>query len=144
MEIASVRRKRQAMLLKSYSFETSLPECNTFAETLNAIASLPEDIGEALPYLASVIKLCTYDDNTKILTFKRDGKGIAIYPRQAESLPPHCASWLLFGRLSAKSPAVSSIYFHPQFGVSGTVIAQAYHYLDKANAVPYNKYISGY
>ena len=70
------------MLLKNYSFETMLPECNTFAETINAIASLSEDIGEVLPYLASVIKLCSYDDNTKILTFKRDGNGIAMYPRQ--------------------------------------------------------------
>jgi ArsR family metal-binding transcriptional regulator len=70
------------MLLTNYSFETMLPECNTFAETINAIATLSEDIGEALPYLASVIKLCSYDDNTKILTFKRDGKGIAMYPRQ--------------------------------------------------------------
>jgi ArsR family metal-binding transcriptional regulator len=70
------------MLLKSYTFETMLPECNTFAETINAIATLSEDIGEALPYLASVIRLCSYDDTTKILTFKRDGKGIAMYPRQ--------------------------------------------------------------
>jgi len=70
------------MLLKSYTFETSLPGCNTFAETLNAIASLSDDIGEALPYLAAVIKPCSYDDTTRTLTFKRDGKGIAMYPRQ--------------------------------------------------------------
>ena len=70
------------MLLKNYSFETMLPECNTFAETINAIASLSEDIGEALPYLASLIKLCSYDDTTRILTFKRNGKGVAMYPRQ--------------------------------------------------------------
>jgi ArsR family metal-binding transcriptional regulator len=70
------------MLLKSYTFETMLPECNTFAETINAIASLSDDIGQALPYLASVIKRCSYDDNTKTLTFKEDGKGIAMYPRQ--------------------------------------------------------------
>ena len=70
------------MLLKNYSFETMMPECNTFAETINAIASLSEDIGEALPYLAAVIKLCSYDDSTKILTFKRDGKGVAMYPHQ--------------------------------------------------------------
>jgi len=70
------------MLLNDYTFETSLPECNTFAETLNAIAELSDDIGEVLPYLAAVIKPCSYDDNTKILTFKRDGKGIAMYPRQ--------------------------------------------------------------
>ena len=70
------------MLLKSYTFETMLPECNTFAETINAIASLSDDIGEALPYLASVIQRCSYDDNAKTLTFKQDGKGIAMYPRQ--------------------------------------------------------------
>jgi len=70
------------MLLKDYTFETMLPECNTFAETINAIASLSDDIGEVLPYLASVIKLCSYDDKTKTLTFKQDGKGIAIYSRQ--------------------------------------------------------------
>ena len=69
-------------MLKNYSFETMLPECNTFAETINAIASLSEDIGEVLPYLASVIKLCSYDNDTKTLTFKQNGKAIAMYPRQ--------------------------------------------------------------
>ena len=70
------------MLLRNYKFETSLPECNPFAQTVNAIAELSDDIGEALPYLATVIKLCSYDDTTRILTFKRDGKGVAMYPRQ--------------------------------------------------------------
>jgi len=70
------------MLLRDYTFETSLPECNTFAETLNVIASFSDDITEVLPYPASVIKLCNYDDATEILTFKKDGKGIAVYPRQ--------------------------------------------------------------
>ena len=70
------------MLLKDYTFETMLPECNPFAQTVNAIANLTEDIGEVLPYLAAVIKVCTYDDATKILTFKRDGKGVAMYPRR--------------------------------------------------------------
>jgi len=70
------------MLLKNYTFETMLPECNPMAETINAIANLSEDIGEVLPYLAAVIKLCSYDDATKILTFKRDGKGVAMYPRK--------------------------------------------------------------
>ena len=59
-----------------------LPECNTFAETINAVATLSDDVSIVFPYLASLIKLCSYDDNTKILTFKRDGKGIAMYPRQ--------------------------------------------------------------
>jgi ArsR family metal-binding transcriptional regulator len=80
--LAKVKTRGEEMLLKDYTFETSLPECNTFAETINAIANLYEDISEVLPYLAAVIKLCSYDDATKILTFKRDGKGIAMYPRQ--------------------------------------------------------------
>jgi ArsR family metal-binding transcriptional regulator len=70
------------MLLKDYSFETMMPECNPMAETINAVAELSEDIGEVLPYLASAIKLCTYDDNTKTLTFRREGKSIAMYPRK--------------------------------------------------------------
>jgi len=49
------------MLLKNYSFETMLPECNPRAETINAVAELSEDIGIILPYLASIIKVCTYD-----------------------------------------------------------------------------------
>ena len=68
------------MLLKDYSFETMLPECNPMAETINAIANLSEDIGQVLPYLAAVIKVCTYDEETKILTFRHDGKGVALYP----------------------------------------------------------------
>jgi ArsR family metal-binding transcriptional regulator len=70
------------MLLHSYKFEISLPECNPFAQTLNAIAELSDDIGEALPYLASVITPCNYDDSTKTLTFRKEGKAMAVYPRQ--------------------------------------------------------------
>jgi len=70
------------MLLRDYTFETMLPECNTFAETINAVASLSDDIGKVLPYLATLIRLCTYDDSSKILTFKLEGKGIAMYPRK--------------------------------------------------------------
>jgi len=70
------------VLLKDYSFETMLPECNPMAETINAIADLSDDISEVLPYLASVIKVCTYDDDTKTLTFRHDGKGVALYPRR--------------------------------------------------------------
>jgi len=52
------------------------------AETLNAIAGLSGDISEVLPYLLAVITPCNYDDDTKTLTFKRGGKGIAsIYAR---------------------------------------------------------------
>ena len=70
------------MLLREYTFETMLPECNTFAETINAVATLSDDVSKMFPYLASLIKLCSYDDNSKILTFKLEGKGIAMYPHK--------------------------------------------------------------
>ena len=70
------------MLLRDYTFETMLPECNTFAETLNAVATLSDDVSKVFPYLASLIKQCSYDDNSKILTFKLEGKGIAMYPHK--------------------------------------------------------------
>jgi len=48
------------MLLKDYTFETSLPEYDIFAETLNAPAKL-SDIVDFLSYFPSVIKLCSYE-----------------------------------------------------------------------------------
>ena len=70
------------MLLKGYTFETMLPECNPMAETINAVAELSDDISAVLPYLASIVKVCSYDDETKIMTFRHKGKGIAMYPRK--------------------------------------------------------------
>jgi len=70
------------MLLKDYTFETMLPECNPMAETINAIAYLSDDINEVLPYLASVIKVCVYDHDRKTLTFKWQGKGITMHPQK--------------------------------------------------------------
>ena len=70
------------MLLHDYKFEISLPECNPFAQTVNAIAVLSDDISDVLPYLASVVAYCNYDDNAKTLTFRKEGKAVAVYPRQ--------------------------------------------------------------
>jgi len=70
------------MLLHDYKFEISFPECNPFAQTVNAIAVLSKDISDVLPYLASVIAYCNYDDNTKTLTFRKEGKAVAVYSRQ--------------------------------------------------------------
>jgi len=70
------------MLLKDYTFETMLPECNPMAEAINAVAELSDDISAVLPYLASIVKVCSYDDETKIMTFRHKGKGIAMYPRK--------------------------------------------------------------
>ena len=70
------------MLLREYTYETMLPECNTFAETINAVAALSDDVSKVFPFLASLIKQSSYDDNSKILTFKLEGKGIAMYPHK--------------------------------------------------------------
>lgn len=69
-------------MLREYTFETMLPECNTFSETINAVATLSDDVSEVLPYLASLIRLCRYDDSFKTLTFKLEGNGIALHPRK--------------------------------------------------------------
>ncbi len=70
------------MLLKGYTYETMSPECNTRATTINAIAKLSEDVSAVLPYLASVIDLCKYDHPNKILSFKRKGKRVNIFPKK--------------------------------------------------------------
>jgi ArsR family metal-binding transcriptional regulator len=59
-----------------------MPECNPMAETINAIAYLSDDVNEVLPYLASVIKVCVYDHDTKTLTFKWQGKGVTMHPQK--------------------------------------------------------------
>ncbi len=70
------------MLLKSYTVKTMMPECNPMSESINAIADLDEDVSEVLPYLATTIKLCTYDDNAKTLSFKQEGRRVNIYPQR--------------------------------------------------------------
>lgn len=70
------------MLLKSHTLQTMPPDCSPDATTINAIADLAEDVSEVLPYLASVTKVCTYDDRTKVLMFRHEGKGVVVYPRR--------------------------------------------------------------
>lgn len=70
------------MLLKDYALQTMLPECDNRADTINAVVDLSDDVSESLPYLASVIKVCNYDDRTKTLMFNREGKRVVVYPRR--------------------------------------------------------------
>lgn len=70
------------MLLKGYALQTMLPECDNRADTVNAVVDLTDDVSEVLPYLASVTRVCTYDDRTKILMFNREGKRVVVYPRR--------------------------------------------------------------
>jgi len=70
------------MLLRSYTYEVSLPECNPSAETLNAIADLSDDIQEVLPYVNARVKGGIYGHEAGTLRFVWEGKAITLFPRR--------------------------------------------------------------
>ena len=70
------------MLLKELRFRVMPPECNPSSQKLNAIADLRESIEEVFPYLNGLIKGCLYNPDSKILSFKKDGRLITLQPRQ--------------------------------------------------------------
>lgn len=70
------------MLLKELRFRVMPPECNPSSQKLNAIADLRESIEEVFPYLNGLIKGCLYNPDSKILSFKKDGRLITLQPHQ--------------------------------------------------------------
>jgi ArsR family metal-binding transcriptional regulator len=70
------------MLLKELRFRVIPPECNPSSQKLNAIAELQESIEEVFPYLNGLIKGCLYNPDSKILSFKKDGRLITLQPHQ--------------------------------------------------------------
>lgn len=70
------------MLLKGFlKVETFLPPCRPGEiEKLSLIAELSEDIGQAFPYLNSVLRGTVYDPENQILSFKLGGRGVTLYP----------------------------------------------------------------
>jgi len=70
------------MLLRSYTYEVSLPECNPSAETVNAIAELSDDIREVLPYINARVKGGVYNHEAGTLRFLWEGKAITLFPRR--------------------------------------------------------------
>ena len=70
------------MLLHTYTFEVTLPECNPSAQTVNAIATLSDDIREVLPYLNARVKGASYIHEAGILRFIWEGKAITLFPRR--------------------------------------------------------------
>jgi len=70
------------MLLDGFTLQTMLPECDNRADTVNAVVDLTDDVSEVMPYLASVVGVCNYDDRTKVLMFNREGRRVVIYPRR--------------------------------------------------------------
>jgi ArsR family metal-binding transcriptional regulator len=67
------------MLLKSFEITHILP-CLADPEKIRTIAQLSDDVREALPYLNATLKGTIYNHRAGILTFKRDGVMVTLYP----------------------------------------------------------------
>ena len=70
------------MLLRDYTLRIVLSDCNPSSQKVNAIAELPVDISEILPYLNSVLKGLQYNEEERILTVKRGGHLISFRPKE--------------------------------------------------------------
>ena len=70
------------MLLERLDFTLVNIECMPTSTKFNAIVDLEVDIGNLLPYLATVIRGCTYIDGTGELNYMDGGHIIAIRSRQ--------------------------------------------------------------
>ena len=70
------------MLLSSYTYEVSLPECVPSAVRVNAIAELSEDIREVLPYLNARVKAGIYNHEGGTLRFVHEGHAINLFPHR--------------------------------------------------------------
>ncbi len=70
------------IFLRDYTLRMVLSDCNPSSQKVNAIADLPEDISEVLPYLNTVLKGIQYDETEKILVVKKGGRMITFRPRQ--------------------------------------------------------------
>lgn len=70
------------MLARHYELDVISPPCDPGAERWNAIAHLPEDIGEVLPYLNATLRGCIYDHQTKTITWQRGGRRVIIRPEE--------------------------------------------------------------
>ena len=69
------------MALKKYRIAHVLP-CLADPDKIRAIVELGEEIHEAFPYINALLKGCIYNHPAMILTLKKDGKMITLYPRK--------------------------------------------------------------
>ena len=69
------------MLLKGYRKEITRPECRREALSLHCIAHLDQDISKVLPYLNAKLGGDQYLKDPPSLTFKNQGKLIALHPQ---------------------------------------------------------------
>lgn len=70
------------MLLEDYRLEIFNSECNPGAMAVHCFAHLAEDVGEALPYLNTVLGGFEYIKDPPSVTFKTQGKLITVHSRK--------------------------------------------------------------
>ncbi len=72
---------RNTATMRSYRITHILP-CLADPDKIRAIVELDEEIHEAFPYVNAILKGCIYNHPAMILTLKKDGKMITLYPRR--------------------------------------------------------------
>lgn len=70
------------MLLESYRLEIVNSACNPGAMAVHCFAHLDQDVGEALPYLNTVLGGFEYLQDPPSVTFKAQGKLITVHSRR--------------------------------------------------------------
>jgi ArsR family metal-binding transcriptional regulator len=70
------------MLLSGYTREFLRPECRPEAQSVHLVAHLDQDISEVIPYLNAVLGGFQYIKDPPSVSFKLQGKLIAIHPRK--------------------------------------------------------------
>jgi ArsR family metal-binding transcriptional regulator len=70
------------MLLKSYTKKIFRAECNPSFESLHCIATLDQDVSEALPYLNAVLGGFEYLKEPPAVVFRSRGRLITVHGRQ--------------------------------------------------------------
>src|SRR5512141_1798235 len=70
------------MLLKRYTRKIFRAECNPSFESLHCIATLDQDVSEALPYLNTVLGGFEYLKEPPAVVFRSRGRLIAVHGRR--------------------------------------------------------------
>lgn len=70
------------MLLENYRVEIFNSACNPGAMAVHCFAHLDQDVGEALPYLNTVLGGFEYLQDSPSVTFKAQGKLITVHSRR--------------------------------------------------------------
>lgn len=70
------------MLLRDYTKEMFLPNCNPSFQSVHCVAHLEQDISEVLPYLSTVMGGGDYIESPASLTLRIHGKLITLHARE--------------------------------------------------------------